>query len=124
MGLFVDEGLTVQGPRPVALLSDLERRAMADGVEKTLRRGGLGNPDVLLVRTEEGLVVVAPLDPLRVRVRKVKRRLLIAPTLHVCLHLYLPLHLGLYLQLRNCAGPVGAMGLTNQHGTGSHEACG
>lgn len=63
MGLFVDEGLMVQGPRPIALPSDLERRAMAKGVEKTLRRGGLGNPDVLLVRTQEGLVVVKDFAP-------------------------------------------------------------
>ncbi|MEE3326872.1 MAG: hypothetical protein VX252_06045 [Myxococcota bacterium] len=59
----MDEGEGIPGPRPVSLSSGLERAALSRGLEKTLRRGGLGNPDVVLIRTREGLVVVKDFAP-------------------------------------------------------------
>ena len=49
--------------RPASLPLELERSALISGLERTLRQGGLGNPDVNLIRTPEGFVVVKDFAP-------------------------------------------------------------
>jgi serine/threonine protein kinase len=59
----VIEGEGFQASGPASLPDGLERGTLSAGLEKTLRRGGLGNPDVVLVRTSEGFVVVKDFAP-------------------------------------------------------------
>lgn len=58
-------------PDPLATLGrvGVDRSALAHSTERILNRGRWGNPDVLLVRTEGGLVVVKDFAPRRVWIR-------------------------------------------------------
>ena len=57
------EGEDLQASSSVSLPEGLQREGLSAGLEKTLRRGGLGNPDVVLIRTAEGFVVVKDFAP-------------------------------------------------------------
>ena len=59
--MIEEEGFQASGL--VSWPQGLEREMLSSGLEKTLRRGGLGNPDVLLIRTSEGFVVVKDFAP-------------------------------------------------------------
>jgi predicted Ser/Thr protein kinase len=68
MGVAVDLGMTAPEAPPTAV--QIDRDGLAEATEQVLNRGGWGNPDVLLVATETGRVVVKDFAPRRAWLRR------------------------------------------------------
>ena len=54
---------SLEEPPPASPSLVPQRSSLIPGLERTLRQGGLGNPDVVLIRTPEGFVVVKDFAP-------------------------------------------------------------